>query len=146
MKIEFARSDDYESICTLLDDFNLPHEDIKLNDLNHFLVARKDENLIGAVGLELFDQVALLRSLVIQKNIQRVGLGRKLTKHIEKYAASRDVKVIYLLTTAAEHFFSQFGYTIVDREVVPEEIKLTAEYKYLCPSSALTMVKHIHDT
>lgn len=143
--IELARSNDYRSICVLLEAYNLPYEDIRIEYLKHFFVARKENHIIGIVGLEIFNQLALLRSLAVHNNFRGLGLGSKLVNHLEMYAVCRNVKEIYLLTTTAESFFINLGYSTIDRDMAPEVIKSTLEFQSLCPTSAIPMVKNIHD-
>ena len=46
-----------------------------------------------------------------------------------------------LLTETAEKFFRAIGYEVIDRRHVPEEIKQSAEFRSLCPASAVCMTK-----
>jgi amino-acid N-acetyltransferase len=46
-----------------------------------------------------------------------------------------------LLTETAEKFFRAIGYEVIDRRHVPEEIKQSAEFRSLCPASAVCMSK-----
>lgn len=139
--IKRARSHDYLSICSLLDENNLPHEDIRMEYLNNYFITRKGDKVIGVIGLEIFDQIALLRSLVVKKEFRGLDLGIKLVSKAEQYAFRKNVKEIYLLTTTADRFFYKFGYSTIDREKVPDAIRATMEFQRLCPSSALIMVK-----
>ena len=66
MKIEFAGSQDWAEIKELLTECGLPSEDIRPDQLKHFLVLMKQERLIGVIGLELYENVALLRSLAVR--------------------------------------------------------------------------------
>jgi len=143
MHIEFARENDFDPICSLLAEDNLPFEDIRINHLKHFMVARDGKQIIGVIGLELLGQTVLLRSLAIRSSSRGEGVGYVLTTRLEKYAASLEVKNIYLLTTTAEGYFSKTGYTKLARNVVPEEIKSISEFRELCPNSAVCMVKHL---
>ena len=55
-----------------------------------------------AGGLELFGDVALLRSLVVSSETRSSGMGTALVRHAESYALSQGVRTLYLLTTTAE--------------------------------------------
>jgi amino-acid N-acetyltransferase len=48
-----------------------------------------------------------------------------------------------LLTQTAEAFFERHGYQVADRDHVPDEIKQSAEFQSLCPSSAICMTKSL---
>jgi amino-acid N-acetyltransferase len=95
----------------------------------------------GVVGLEIYDKVALLRSLAVSADSRRNGYGKALVAQAERYARSRGVTGIYLLTTTAAEFFERLGYKKTDRESAPDAIRRTEEFSALCPSSSAFMVK-----
>jgi len=41
----------------------------------------------------------------------------------------------------AEAFFRRLGYELIDRRMVPEEIKQSGEFRSLCPASAVGMTQ-----
>jgi amino-acid N-acetyltransferase len=139
--IDGARRADLASIRRLLVMENLPSADITAETLAHFLVCRDPVGVVGVVGLEVFGQDALLRSLVVSKERQGLGLGRRLVSAAEEMAAELKVRDIYLLTTTAAELFEYLGYHRVDRELAPSAISLTTEFSSLCPSTAVFMVK-----
>jgi amino-acid N-acetyltransferase len=47
------------------------------------------------------------------------------------------------LTETAENFFRGLGYEAIDRRYVPEEIQQSAEFRSLCPASAVCMTKSL---
>ena len=52
-----------------------------------------------------------------------------------------DVEQLVLLTETAEKFFRAIGYEVIDRRHVPQGIKQSAEFRSLCPASAVCMSK-----
>ena len=120
----------------------LPVADLCLSKLEHFIVARNaDGALIGAVGLEPFGEVGLLRSLVVHTSRRGGGLGQALTRQLENGALKLGVRSMYLLTTTAADFFPKLGYRAIERAEVPEAIAATEEFKNICPASAVCMAK-----
>jgi len=71
------------------------------------------------------------------------GLGTSLLLAIEREARARTYASVWLLTTSARHFFERHGYNAVERSDVPDEVRETAQFVRLCPSSAVCMRKHI---
>jgi len=61
----------------------------------------------------------------------------------ERFAQSRGVREIYLLTTTAQRFFERLGYARVPREAAPVAIQRTQEFSTLCPSGSAFMVKRL---
>lgn len=134
---------DEPRIRQLLSSCGLPHEDITPEHLHHFWILKKQNQIIGVVGLEILRPVALLRSLAVDPSYRNRGLGSQLTQQAEKYADSLKIQALYLLTTTAEGFFARRGYKNVQREDIPDQIQGTAEFRSLCPATAVCMVKFI---
>jgi N-acetylglutamate synthase-like GNAT family acetyltransferase len=63
--LERARRSDLVDIHWLLDQHSLPSADITEDSLDHFLVYRDEIGVAGIVALERYEDVALLRSLVV---------------------------------------------------------------------------------
>ena len=145
MKFSFASAEDEEQIKQILAASDLPHQDISPSRLQYFLIV-KDENtltLVGVVGLEQKDDVALLRSLAVDSAYRRQGLATQLVQKIEESARSQKVANLYLLTLTAEAFFTKRGYQIADRKSAPAALQETTEFKGLCPETAVCMKKHL---
>jgi amino-acid N-acetyltransferase len=108
-----------------------------------FFTHHADNKLIGMIGLEIFDAVALLRSLAVAPEQRKHGLGKSLVASAEAYAARQGIGSLYLLTTTARDFFSRLGYTDTAREDAPSSIKATSQFSGLCPSSSAFMGKRL---
>jgi amino-acid N-acetyltransferase len=118
---------------------NLPYEDIKLEN-NHFVNFYRDGNIIASGGLEFYPPSALLRSLAVVENQRGKSIGKQIVQDLLERAKQRSVNEVYLLTETAHDFFVQRGFVDIPRDQVPEEIKLSSEFKSVCPVSAACMV------
>jgi len=127
----------------LLVEAGLPAADITAKHLQDFFFCGSGPDLEGLVGLELYGEVALLRSLAVATRRQGSGLGSRLVEHAEHYARDRGVKSLYLLTMTAEAFFLRRGYARLPRESAPEAIRNTKEFGGICPLSSAFMVKRL---
>ncbi len=125
----------------LLEASGLPSRDLAGAPLDHFFFAGDASSPHGLIGLELFGQSALLRSLVVLPEHRRAGLATELVRHAEGYAKARGVVSIYLLTTTAEDFFRRRGYVAAARAEAPPEIRSTPEFADLCPASSAFLMK-----
>ena len=125
----------------LLAECRLPNSDLEPRHFEHFFGCGDKNSPEGVVSLELHGPVALLRSLAVAENARSKGCGRELVAEAERYAWSKGVEEIYLLTTTAERFFSALGYRRAERESAPEKIRATKEFSTLCPSDSVFMVK-----
>lgn len=144
--IEAALPDDLAALRELLHAGGLPGEDLRREALQHFLVARGAQSLLGSVGLEIYGDVALLRSLAVAPGARRQGLGQRLLTAAEALARRSGIRRLYLLTTTAEPFFAARGYAVAPRSAAPAAIAGTAQFNSLCPSSASFMSKAMPTT
>jgi amino-acid N-acetyltransferase len=129
------------SVVALLEAEGLPASDLTEAHLEHFFFTGSDGAPSALVGLEIYGEAALLRSLVVSAAARTQGLGSALVLHAEEYAAARQVRALYLLTNTAEPYFERRGYRRIDRAEAPSAIKSTREFASLCPSSSAFMIK-----
>ena len=119
----------------------LPTEDLTPGMLADFLVARRDGIMVGTVGLERHAKAGLLRSVMVDKTLRGIGLGKRLVMSMEDRARGRGLRQIYLLTDGAEDFFLAMGYRPLDRLDAPPGVKNSRQFRDLCPSTASFMTK-----
>lgn len=87
MKIEQANK--YrENIISLLTAEKLPVTDLP-DQLENFAVSKKGDDVTGVIGLEVYGDYALLRSLAVNSNFRNQGIADELLRHIEKLAAAK---------------------------------------------------------
>jgi amino-acid N-acetyltransferase len=127
----------------LLEAEGLPAADLTETHLEHFFFTGSDGAPSALVGLEIYGEAALLRSLVVSTASRTQGLGSALVLHAEEYAAARQVRTLYLLTNTAEPYFERRGYRRIDRTRAPPCIRSTREFASLCPASSAFMTKRL---
>lgn len=125
----------------LLADCGLPDADLTPEHFEHFFGCGSERELEGVVGVELHGTDALLRSLAVAQSARGRGCGSALVAEAERYARTRGVTRMYLLTATAEPFFQKRGYARTPRESAPESLRTTREFAALCPASATFMLK-----
>src|SRR5438045_379672 len=116
----------------LLKQANLPTEDLTAAHCEQFWFAGPESRPSGIVGLEVFGEVALLRSLAVDATRRGSGTGTALLRHAENQARAQGVRTLYLLTTTAEPFFARHGYARASREAAPPAIRATREFSGIC--------------
>lgn len=134
---------DRGAIRRLVDSCGLPTADLAGEPWPSFLGAFAEEKLLATVGLEIYGDTALLRSLAVDPRHRGKGLASRLIAAAEAHARGRGVARLYLLTTTAELFFRSRGYRRVPREEAPEAIRGTREFASLCPQSAAFLLKEL---
>ena len=130
-------------VIALLDRAHLPTEDLTEDHCQHFYFSGPAHAPTGLVGLELYGDVALLRSLVVAEEIRGQGAGRALLQHAEAQARAHGVRQLFLLTTTAEDFFATQGYSRASRDAAPPAIRATREFAGICPSSSAFMMRQL---
>jgi len=136
--------DELEMVRALLSANSLPSEDID-EHIEHFFLAWDGRSLIAAAGVELLGTNGLLRSLCVDSNYRGRGLAAVLCERVEAYSRNAGVSRLYLLTTTAKKFFERRGFLPCSRESAPAEVQATAEFRSLCPSTAVCMVQVLDD-
>jgi len=132
---------DISEVELLLSGCSLPTSDLKLNDKVQLFGACQNENLIACIGVEIYGNAALLRSLAVVSEYRKEGIGKLLSEYVENYCKQEGVKEVYLLTETAKEYFEKLGYKTQKREDAPLTIKGTTQLSGLCPSSSNFMIK-----
>ncbi len=136
--IRVATPGDFAGVVALLQAADLPTAGLKLS-LADFLVAEEGGRVIGAIGLELYGDRALLRSAVVEAGSRGLGLGHDLVESLLERAGARGVQEVYLLTTTAERYFPRFGFVRISRSDVAPSVRASQEFRGACPDSAIAM-------
>jgi amino-acid N-acetyltransferase len=92
-------------------------------------------------GVELYGSAALLRSVCVVDSAAGAGLGARLCDAAEAHARAAGASEMYLLTTTAAGYFARRGYRPVDRASAPAAIASSAQFRDLCPASAVFMLR-----
>jgi amino-acid N-acetyltransferase len=142
MKIREATNRDLDAVESLLTANDLPLDGVKEN-FSSFVVAEDKGEIAGAIGLEKFGSVALLRSAVVSPQYRGSGVGRRLVEQVLEQASDEGIEELFLLTTTAEKYFPRFGFSPTVRSAVPAAVKASAEFQGACPDSAVVMTRRV---
>jgi amino-acid N-acetyltransferase len=103
-------------------------------------VAEADGALVGAAGLERYDDAGLLRSVVVRDDWRGRGLGAALVRARLQLAATQGLTHVYALTTTAADYFPRLGFVAADRADAPAGIRSAPQVASICPSTAAFLV------
>ena len=137
-KLLEAQEEDLPAIKTLLESVNLPLQGVK-EHFDNFILLKKENVVCGTVGLEIYHDKALLRSLAVAGAHQGKGFGQKLYLAIIEKAREHGIQEIYLLTETAEVFFMRQGFEKISRDLADPAVKESVEFRSACPASASCM-------
>jgi len=91
--------------------------------ISHFVVMEKDGEIIGCVALEPYGMdLAEVRSLAVAGGHEGHGLGARLLRFALAIAKRRKVARAFAVTHAPE-FFTHQGFTVTERQAIPEKIE-----------------------
>lgn len=128
IRIRSAAAGDVEEIFFLLKPFAEKGTILKrsrdniFQHLQEFLVAECDGVLAGVVCMHIYgENLAEVRSLVVQTEYQKHGIGKLLVEGCEQWAKSLGVARLFALTYVVE-FFLGLGYRAVSRESLPQKV------------------------
>ncbi|AHF06666.1 N-acetyltransferase [Desulfitobacterium metallireducens] len=128
MEIRTAKLTDVEQIQKLINGF--AEEGLMLARSRHMLcehirefkVYEDDGEIKGVGSLHiLWDDLAEIRALAIDKNYQRKGLGRMIVESLLQEAKELGVPKAFTLTYQPE-FFARLGFQSVNKDELPQKV------------------------
>lgn len=142
LRLRTATEADASAIRDLLERSGLPTGDLR-TATPEFVIAINAGQIVGIGALEHFSGEALLRSVAVEPQWRSSGVGRLLIGELERRARAAGVSELILLTLTAADFFRRLGYDTKDRARVPAAVLDSAEFRSLCPASAICMAKRL---
>ncbi len=136
--IRQSTHDDLDGIKRLLESASLPTLGVA-EHVHHFLVAEQDGIIIGAIGLEVYGETALLRSAVVAPELRNKGVGGSLYTSNFEQARRLGIQRLVLLTNTAEEYFARKGFKKIEQKNVTGPITTSVEFTGACPSHAACM-------
>jgi len=136
-----ATAEELPTIAAALADAGLPNLDIGLPDQRFYCFRDRSGTLVGFSGLDICGADALLRSVLVLSAQREQGFGRAIVQATLERAGTLGVRRIFLLTTSAQPFFERLGFATIPRSRAPAQIAETAEFKSLCPETAICMTR-----
>ncbi len=126
-----ARPDDISGLLALIEpleeDGTLVRRsrEVLEQEIMHFSVIEHDKQIVGCAALYPYGNAqAELACVAVNKNFRRYGYGEQLMKRIEARARQAKIKSLFVLTTFAEHWFLERGFTPSSLDELPEEKRL----------------------
>ena len=123
-----AEPDDVAAISALISYYAelgnlLPRSKSQITqNLEYFIVAEIDHNIVGCASFELFTpDLGEIRSLMVSADYQRLGIASNLLNILIDRARSMSIKRVMALTYVPELFHKHTFHT-VDKSVFPEKV------------------------
>lgn len=117
----------------------LPVDDLCDQGRAFFAYFTNRDTLAGFGGFEAHGEHALVRSVVVLPGHRGHGLVWKIVPKILVQAHRAGAREAWLLTEGAQPVFSRLGFSVVDRQSVPNAISNTQQFSALCSNNATLM-------
>jgi amino-acid N-acetyltransferase len=100
-------------------------------EIDRFRVIEHDRLIVGCAALYPFarDRAGELACVVVRPEHRETGQGEKLMRAIEQEARDRGMRRLFVLTTRAEHWFLERGFTPGSVADLPEEKQSLYNYE-----------------
>jgi amino-acid N-acetyltransferase len=128
LKIRKAKISDLKQIHKLINEYAKKEEMIPRSlselyeNMRDFIVCEYDANICGVCALHImWEDLAEIRSLAVDSEYQKIGIGKKLVRQCLKEAKLLGLKKIFALTYHPE-FFKKLGFVDIDKSSLPQKI------------------------
>ena len=128
MRIRKAKISDLKQVHKLINDFARREQMIprSLNEiyetLRDFVVCEDYGDICGVCALHImWEDLAEIRSLAVDKKYQKKGIGKTLVKQCLKEAKALGLRKIFALTYQPA-FFKKIGFLDIDKSSLPQKI------------------------
>jgi amino-acid N-acetyltransferase len=141
--VRLAKENDMIAMEQLLDKTKLNKVGIAEN-LDNFLVVEdlRSEplpSIVGMVGLEIYGDKGILRSLVLRSEGWNSKVGVELIALIISYGWRKGLKEIYLMASSSRSFFEYWGFVELAWDDVPDQLKVSSQFTEYNPSYVTVM-------
>lgn len=135
-----ASAEDLGEVLSLLESLHLPTAGVADHFGDFFVARNKDGRVAGAIGLERYGTLGLLRSAAVAPRLQKSGVGSKLTRLLISFARAEGLTELVLFTPSARDFFARFGFVPANREDYSTQLKASSQWgDCSCRNSAVFM-------
>jgi amino-acid N-acetyltransferase len=99
--------------------------------IENYMVYCVDEDVVGCCEIIQYSEgsAAEIASLAVDKSYRNQGIGSELIKEASKQIRSRDYKLVFALSTAVSHIFTQGGFKEISPEELPEKKRKNFDFQ-----------------
>ncbi|BEV72725.1 hypothetical protein THUN1379_22070 [Paludibacterium sp. THUN1379] len=133
-----ASPTDWNEIRNLLTANRLPVQGA-LNHLMNFVVATENGRVIGAIGMEVYGDIGLIRSLVVSSHMRGKSVAKRLLRALIERARAKQIGALYLLSGPTDGLFFAHGFDKMARADMPTKLYVSSELQGASSSSTTAL-------
>lgn len=118
-----------DALAVALSKAGLPTDDVRDKGPMFWRYHTADDIPAGFGGMEVYGDLALLRSIVVLPVVRQHGFGDAIVAALENEARTRGCSAVWLLTTTARRYFERLGYAVRAADTIPAAIKSSRQFK-----------------
>ncbi len=96
--------------------------------IDSFWVLELDGRVAGCAGIEIYNEAAVLRSVVVIPELRGAGEGDRLVRVALEYGREHGAKRVYLFTMNAAPFFARYGFEPVTTDDFEAAVRDSWQY------------------
>jgi N-acetylglutamate synthase-like GNAT family acetyltransferase len=136
-----ARAADVPRMVDLIAGANLPPAFVE-EYLDGFIAAERDGEIIACGGVEMYEDSAVIRSVVVDEAARGLGLGRRLADLLMAHARDAGAMDLYLFTADALPFWQQRGFVEVTVDEWRDAPRACWQYQFISQNRGLMADVH----
>ncbi len=125
-----ARAEDVPRFIELIAGASMPPLFVE-DHIGGFVAAERDGAIIGCGGVEIYDDCAVIRSVVVDESARGLGLGRQLVDLLIADARTAVTTDLYLFTGDAWAFWKGLGFVDVTFDEWKAAPRMCWQYQFL---------------
>ncbi len=110
-----------------------------LEDAELWCVKGERRRIIAVAGLETWGIQGLLRSVAVDVDHRKEGVGTSLVRQIIAEARKKKMTEVFLITETAPLFFARLGFKATERSRISGDVLDSIEFKEACSETAPVM-------
>lgn len=127
----------------------LQNAGLSLSDSNGYpentMLIETDDSTAGCGGVDIIEDIAILKYIYILPEYRGQGLGDGLTRALINYTDRRNIKKMYLLLEKPMDYFKRFGFKAVKEEDVKDKFAAIQSHKTASAKSDYIMELDIEE-
>jgi N-acetylglutamate synthase-like GNAT family acetyltransferase len=136
-----ATKEDHWALQVFLRQANISTIGLEEKIENFIILEEENEGICGTIGIERFERVGLLRSLVIGPSVKQLQL-LQMFEHTQLHARKQELEKLYLVTNKIDYiqFFELLNFHPQDIHNAPKTLSNSEYFKEITKQQGSTLM------